>query len=342
MGVLLLISIRARNSVLEHRAPKYWTRGAKLVLGTTLLFTAACNTQAKDEQVSPQAPAVSPPWPKAPAKAETEPEASPAPPTFDAMPETPGPTTWVEVSRGVSYRVFHPFGDSEVGPRVLHVVRIDPRRALPKLWMISRDGGETRTAAKWCETGGLAAAINAGMYLTDFSTHVGYLRDGAHVNAGKWVKKYQSALVWGARDPKGRPRLDILDVEAPEDRARVGVYPTVLQNLRLIKGEGKVIWKPQPKRWSEAAVAVDSKGRLLFLFSRSPYSMHDFSKQLLALPLSIIRAQHVEGGPEASLSIHGNGIDVDLAGSFETGFNANDDNRAQWPLPNIIGVPRKR
>ena len=50
---------------------------------------------------------------------------------------------------------------------------------------------------------------------------------------------------------------------------------------------------------------------------------------------------HVEGGPEASLSVHAGGVDLDLNGSYETGFNENDDEpravadpeRARGPAP---------
>ncbi|HJX65335.1 MAG TPA: hypothetical protein VJ860_15440, partial [Polyangia bacterium] len=58
----------------------------------------------------------------------------------------------------------------------------------------------------------------------------------------------------------------------------------------------------------------------------------------LALPLQIAKAMHVEGGPEASLSIHAGGVNLDLNGSYETGFREDDTSREQWPLPNIIGV----
>jgi hypothetical protein len=78
-----------------------------------------------------------------------------------------------------------------------------------------------------------------------------------------------------------------------------------------------------------------------FVFSRRPYCMHDFNAKLVALPLGITTAMHVEGGPEASLSIHGGGIDLDLNGSYETSFNENDDEQKPWPIPNVLGVARR-
>ena len=68
--------------------------------------------------------------------------------------------------------------------------------------------------------------------------------------------------------------------------------------------------------------------------------MRDFNRLLLALPLDIQQAMHLEGGPEASLSIHVPGLDLDLCGSYETGFLEDESNREQWPLPNVIGVLR--
>jgi hypothetical protein len=112
-----------------------------------------------------------------------------------------------------------------------------------------------------------------------------------------------------------------------------------VQNLRIIKGPPAVsVWSANKKKWSEALVAQDDKGRLLFMFSRTPYELADLAAKVLALPLGLVRAMHVEGGPEASLSIHAKGVSLDLAGSFETGFFADDSNAHQWPIPNVIGV----
>jgi hypothetical protein len=76
----------------------------------------------------------------------------------------------------------------------------------------------------------------------------------------------------------------------------------------------------------------------LFIFSRAPYTMRDFNILLLSLPLDIEGAMHLEGGPEASLSIHVAGLDLDLCGSYETGFVEDESNVVQWPIPNVLGV----
>jgi hypothetical protein len=66
--------------------------------------------------------------------------------------------------------------------------------------------------------------------------------------------------------------------------------------------------------------------------------MSEFNAMVTRLPLGVVRAMHVEGGPEASLSVRGPGIRLDLSGSYETGFLEGDGNGSQWPIPNVLVV----
>lgn len=260
-------------------------------------------------------------------------------------------SAWKSLADGIDYTTFTLVQAPDHGDGKLHVVRVDPSRADLKLILASEQRVANRTAGAWAEGLGLVVAMNAGMFETDHRSNVGYLRNGKHFNNSRWSAKYQSALVLGPNTP-GCPQATMVDLDAKQFREaqcqlrlakqpeslRLGEYATVVQNLRLIKTGGRNVWKPRARRWSEAAVATDIEGRLLFLFSRSPLSMHEFNEKILALPLGIDRAMHVEGGPEASLSIRSDSLALDLSGSFETGFNENDFNVQQWPLPNVIGV----
>ena len=106
----------------------------------------------------------------------------------------------------------------------------------------------------------------------------------------------------------------------------------------MLDCHGQVRWSAQPKRWSLAALALDGRGRILFLHGRSPSSRPDFITMLRGLPLGIVRAMSLEGGPEASLVVRVKGVTRTLVGSYETGFNENDDNHQPWPPPNVLGV----
>jgi hypothetical protein len=250
-----------------------------------------------------------------------------------AAPPAPPEPEWRQPATGVEYAAI-PFAPGvSHGDGLLHVVRVDPSKARLRALAASREAGGARTAGEWREQFSLVAVINAGMFATDGSTHTGFFRVGDHVNSSRWVTDYRSTLVF---DPlrAGLPPAAIHD-DVGEDRPD---YGTVIQNLRLIKAPGAGVWAENGRRWSEAAVAMDESGRILLLFTRSACSMHELTRGLLALELGVVRAMHVEGGPEASLSVHGNGIDLSLSGSYETGFNENDQNQRQWPIPNVLGV----
>ncbi len=237
---------------------------------------------------------------------------------------------------GVELAAFTLVEHPEAGDGRLHVVRIDPGVATLDLALASETGA-MKTAAQWAAQQGFSVVINAGMFETDYRSNVGRLVHGAHVNQKGWKSSYQSVLVLDPLSPK-LPRAALLDRDEEGFDERVKGYRTVVQNLRLVKSPGVNVWKPNGRKWSEALVATDDRGRLLFCFSRTPFEMADLMKRLVALPLGVLRAMHVEGGPEASLSIHTPGLTLDLSGSYETGFFPRDDNDRQWELPNVIGV----
>ena len=175
------------------------------------------------------------------------------------------------------------------------------------------------------------------MYQTDLKTNVGYLRHGQHENNGHWNTSYQSVLVFGPKE-KGLPQAALLDKDTKDFEATAKKYESAVQNLRLVKGEGENVWKPNGREWSESLVGVDGQGRVLFIFVRTPFEMVELNKRLLALPLGLERAMHVEGGPEASLSLRAKGFSLDLSGGYVSSFFERGDDARQWRIPNVIGV----
>jgi hypothetical protein len=244
----------------------------------------------------------------------------------------PSAAQWTQLAAGVEYQA-RPF-DHDKPKAVLEVVRVDPNVATLQLGMASKDG-RTHTAGAWTDQLGWVASINAGMFSTDHKSNVGKLVDGAHVNNGKF-NDYQSALVFNPKKA-GLPKAQLLDLDDDGAKDVAAQYGTVVQNLRLMKGQGTSVWKPNGRAWSEAAVAQDKQGRILFLFVHEGYQMSEFNRLLLAAGLDVVRAMHVEGGPEASLSLRGK-VQKDYFGSYETGFFEKDTNDAQWELPNVLGV----
>ena len=176
------------------------------------------------------------------------------------------------------------------------------------------------------------------MFKTDGKTNVGYLRFRDHVNNGH-ANNYQSLAAFDPQDPKLAP-FRIFDLDAPGASLSsiLKDYASVVQNLRLIKRPGVNQWNQQQRKWSEAALAEDDEGRVLFIFSRSPFTMHDLNQELLAAGIGLVAGQHLEGGPEAQLYFHVGKAEYEMFGSYESGFRDDDANAKPWAIPNVIGV----
>ena len=265
----------------------------------------------------------------------------PAPPGYDCLDVV---SEWTSLASGLELGVFEAKRRSHVGDSKITVLRIDPHAWELDLVGSSRTGESSgRTAKQWCEEHHLAAAINAGMFGTDYRTHVGYLRVSGHVNSGH-VNDYRSVAAFDPFEEKEIGPFRIFDLDDP-DASMTRIlenYASVVQNLRLIKRPGQNRWsRKTTKRWSEAALGQDEQGRILFMFSRSPFTMYEFNQELLSMDIGLVAAQHLEGGPEAQLYLHVGDHGLQLVGSYETSFRENDDNTMPWPVPNVLGI-RKR
>lgn len=154
-------------------------------------------------------------------------------------------------------------------------------------------GIEEAIRLDWCERHGLSAAINVGMYAKDDRTYLGYMRCGSYVNASD-VNHYESVEAFGLKRDD-LPLFHIYDLDDPDADIEtiVASYDCVIQNPRLIKRPGENRWSPQDRMCSEAALGEDGSGRALFIFCRTPYTMHEFNDVLISLPIDLRRAQHL-------------------------------------------------
>jgi hypothetical protein len=245
---------------------------------------------------------------------------------------------WQSLTPGMDLGTFSTSQPSRFGDSRITILRIDPDLWSLEFVGISRDGGRGRTARQWSEIHAFTAVINAGMFATDYKTHVGYLRFRDHVNNGR-VNQYQSVAAFDPRH-KGLSRFRIFDLDNPGINMETILrdYASAVQNLRLIKRPGENRWRQQKKMWSEAALGEDESGRILFIFCRSPYTMHDLNNELLGLDIGLVSAQHLEGGPEAQLYLRAGEVELEFSGSYETSFRENNDISIAWPIPNILGV----
>jgi len=252
-----------------------------------------------------------------------------------------GPASdWKTLAPGMDLKYVTAKKPSSVGDSRIAILRMDPNSWQLEAVGITQTGESAgHTARDWSWSHNFSAAINAGMFASDYKTHLGYMRSGVHVN-NSHPNVYQSVAAIEPNDSQSLPRFRIFDLDAPGIHFQdiLKDYCSVLQNLRLVKRPGLNQWTQQERKWSEAALGEDDTGRILFIYSRSPFTMHDLNDELLAAGIGLVAAQHLEGGPEAQLYVHVGALELEMVGSYETSFTENDKNSAAWPVPNILGV----
>jgi hypothetical protein len=239
-----------------------------------------------------------------------------------------GAEVWTELEPGMDLARFDSKTRESEAWGDLVVLRVDP--AVWDLKVVAatlQTDDRNRNIREWSEDFDLTAAINAGMYQADKKTHVGFcMVDGQVIS--EFPNKYWSAAAFDPVD-EADPEFRIFDLdEVPLEEIKER-YRTVVQNLRLIKRSGKNRWEQSKARWREAALGEDSQGRALLISCRKSWSMHDFNEILLALPLGLVCAQHLEGSGTARFWLR----HPALGEWTEPGYPGPD-------LPIILGVMR--
>ena len=236
--------------------------------------------------------------------------------------------TWQELETGLEIAHFDSRTHAADPKGDLMVLRVEPRIFSLQLFTTGRETKDSgRNVARWCRDQGLVAAINAGMYQADMRTHVGFCQvDGKVING--FANDYLSVAAFGPVD-QADPPFRIFDLDETPLNEILARYKNVVQNLRLIKRGGENRWQPATDQWREAALAEDRRGRALLIYCRTAWSMHEFNEILLALPLQVVAAQHLEGRSPARIWID------------HPAYKAGPEAPAPGPkLPNVIGVVR--
>jgi hypothetical protein len=259
------------------------------------------------------------------------------------------PSEWETLEPGLELGVFagpKASAEATLGDGRIRILRVDPARFELRLWNASAESGPEsrggRSARAWCEKTGALAAINASMFRDDYKTSVSLMKTRTHSN-NKRLSKDNAVLAFDRLAGAGAlPPVQIIDRQCQPFEEISKSYGTLVQSIRLVSCDRKNAWAPAPKRWSTAAIGVDGKGRILFIHARSPWPVHDLVDALLALPIDLRRAMYVEGGPEAQLYVKAGKREIELVGSYETGFHEADDNTQAWAIPNVVAVMRRK
>lgn len=254
---------------------------------------------------------------------------------------------WRELEPGMELCVFTPASD-RFHPINIVVLRLDPE-AVDFVLLSASERGESLSLAEWADSAGLAAAINASMYLPDARTSTGYMRNGEHENNARIVKNFGAFFVAGPRIGRGDgphnapdlglPRARLLDRDEDDWHPLLSEYDVVVQNYRLISAGGRMLWVPGGPSYAVAALGQDRAGRILFIHCREPMTGAEFGEQLQALPLDLRVVMYVEGGPQAGLLVRAGDVNEIWVGRHVADFLTSGNKAA--PLPNVIGARRR-
>lgn len=248
---------------------------------------------------------------------------------------------WQQLDKGLQLGTFLAPQAAVVGDSLVRVLRIDPKYYQLRLLNASRvENGVPLTPKQWCRQNGLVAAINPSMYQTDYKTSVSLMRTKVHINNPR-LSKDMTILAFD-RQSSDVPRAKIIDRQCEDFQFWKQKYRTLVQSIRMISCTGKNVWKPQPRRWSTSAIGIDGQDNILFVHVRSLYSTHDLINILKKLPLNISRAMYTEGGPQAQLYINSGNKELELPGTYETSSNDANEGSISWPLPNVVGISKRK
>jgi hypothetical protein len=220
------------------------------------------------------------------------------------------------------------------------LVKVAPTAYSYKLLSASENNNLRMTAKKWCQTNNLISATNAGMFLPDGLTNVGYMKNFNHVNSPRLGTNYNAVLAFNRVDATV-PDVQIIDLKCQDFGGLKEKYQTFIQGMRMVSCRQENVWEKQDRMWSIAAFGMDKIGNGMFIFGETPYSVHDFTQLLLSLPISLYNAMYLEGGPEATLYFSAGGVELEKIGKHQTGLNENGFQSMARPLPNVIGIGKK-
>ena len=229
---------------------------------------------------------------------------------------------------------------SENNSSKITLIKIDPKFYSFKLLCASENNKLRMTAKKWCQKYNLTSGINAGMFQADGIKNVGYMKNFNHINSPRLNTRYKAVLAFNPVDATV-PEIQIIDLNCQDYERIKEKYQTHIQGIRMLSCRQENVWEKQDKMWSIAAFGIDKTGHGLFIFTESPYSVHDLTNILLSLPISIYNAMYLEGGPEANLYFSANKVEFEKIGTYETRLNENGLLKIARPIPNVIGIVKK-
>jgi len=202
----------------------------------------------------------------------------------------------------------------------LVVLRIDPLLYNIELMSATQHNNQQRSARKWQQKFHKTAVINAAMYAEDVLTSTGFFRIGSHINNDVMSNLYLMAFVSQPKD-KSLPFTTMIDLKN-EDPELLKNYRHVVCGMRMLSSEGENVWHDQKEKWNEAAMAMDSNGRIYWLLSLKKYYNHEFIELIKKLPFDLHHTMHLDGGSPVSMYFENDDLLINIIGGKDVSPNS--------------------
>jgi uncharacterized protein YigE (DUF2233 family) len=242
---------------------------------------------------------------------------------------------WEEADAGLFVAEFEYVFNND--PYAITLIKIDPGQYSFELLCATQYGKQSYSTKEWALKHQMLAAVNAGMFQQNGLTSVGFMKNFDHVNNPR-LSSANAVLAFNPVE-KNIPEIQIIDRECQNFDELRHKYQSFVQSIRMISCDGQNVWRKLDSKWSTLALGMDNQGNILFLFSRTPNSVHDFIEVLMSLPLSLKSAMYLEGGPQASLYLSTPKMTLQRDGAWGN----LEENSLQFslPVPNVIGIYKK-
>jgi len=254
----------------------------------------------------------------------------------------PNVIQWKTLEKGLYLAEVNVARITKISDAKITILKIDPKYFSFHLITASECDSLQRSVKEWSEKGEFVAAINAGMYGgANHICNVGFMKNYMHINNPVLKPNYYAVAAFNPLDTT-LPPFKIIDLQNEKWENYKDKYQSFSQSMRMIDNNRKPLeWIQKRKmRCSMVVLAIDKKGNVLFLFTRSPYTPNEFIKFMLKMPADIQTAMYLEGGPESSLYINNGDTVVEKIGSYVSRTFAHDRNIQFRKMPNVIGIRR--
>lgn len=252
--------------------------------------------------------------------------------------------SWEQLDKGLYYGRFKLPPQADHPTAYVDIIKINPGKYDFELLLATEYDHNSRSMYNWAKEYDQLGTINAGMYQADNLSSTGYLVDRGHINNNRRNSGYKMYFVC---NPRGNnlPEAQLIDTQQYNAKKLIKKYHTVLQCIRMVASGGKNVWYQKDKdTWSEAALAEDTNGNILFIYCEEAYQMHELVDMLLQLPLKIDKMMHLEGGYQASMYFKNSRKKISKCGKYDNPMLDTARKAAFWympPIPNAIGFRKK-